>query len=68
MAKLLTVGALCEEVEYQAMFDLEGFVEGAKVALGGKVLSFGASGDDRDSICRFAYSFVVSGEPSWLFC
>jgi hypothetical protein len=67
VAKLLTVGALCVRVEAKTTFSPEGFGVGAKAGLGSEVLGFGACGDNGDSGCRFACSFVVSGEPSWFF-
>jgi hypothetical protein len=67
VAELLAVGALCVKVELKTTFDPECFGEGAKAGLGGKVLGSGASGDDGDGGGCFPSSFVVSGEPSWLF-
>ena len=67
MAELLAVGTLCEKVELQVAFNPEGFGKGAKARLGCKVLGFGASGDDSDRGGGLPNSFVISGEPSWLF-
>ena len=64
---MLTVGALCEEVELQATFHPEGFREGAKSGLRSKVLGFGASGDNGDSGGGLPNPLVICGEPSWLF-
>ena len=63
----MTVGAFCVRVEAKTAFSPECFGVGAKAGLGSKVLSFGACGDDGDSGCRFACSFVVGCEPSRFF-
>jgi hypothetical protein len=48
MAELLAVGALCEEVEFEATFNPDCFGKGIKAELGSEVLGFGASKDEGD--------------------